>query len=366
MSESTTEIPPRSPLFQRGEAKRVFSGIQPSGNLHLGNYLGAIRRWVDGQGEKENFICVVDLHAVTVYQDPDELRDQTRRLMAFLIASGIDPKGGTGRPGGAPTTTLFVQSHVRAHAEGAWLLNCVTPIGWLERMTQYKMKAKQQESVLTGLMTYPVLQAADILLYSAHEVPVGEDQKQHIELSRDIAQRFNHLYGETLVVPEPKIAEAGARIMALDDPTAKMSKSSAFSRGHAVGMDDEDNEIRRCIRRAVTDSGREIAFSDDPEKAGVNNLLTIYQVLTRQTREQAEADFASARGYGDLKNTVADVVIEALAPIRTRYRELMDDPEELDRLMAIGAERARAVAEPKVEEMKEKMGFIVQRGRTRI
>ncbi len=330
--------------------RRVFSGIQPSGNLHLGNYLGAIRRWVDGQNEKENFICVVDLHAVTVYQDPVELRDQTRKLMAFLLASGIDPEGGT---------TLFVQSHVRAHAEGAWLLNCVTPVGWLERMTQYKMKSQQQESVLTGLMTYPVLQAADILLYSAHEVPVGEDQKQHIELARDIAQRFNHLYGDTLVVPEPKIAEAGARIMALDDPTSKMSKSSAFSRGHAVGMDDEDKEIRHVIKRAVTDSGREIVFSDEPEKAGVNNLLTIYQVLTRQTREQVEADFTSARGYGDLKNAVADVVIEALAPIRMRYRELMGDPAELDRLMAIGAERAAAVAEPKVAEMKEKMGFIV-------
>ncbi len=330
--------------------RRVFSGIQPSGNLHLGNYLGAIRRWVDGQGEKENFICVVDLHAVTVYQNPEELRDQTRKLMAFLLAAGIDPEGGT---------TLFVQSHVRAHAEGAWLLNCVTPVGWLERMTQYKMKAQQQESVLTGLMTYPVLQAADILLYSAHEVPVGEDQKQHIELARDIAQRFNHLYSETLVVPEPSIPEAGARIMALDDPTAKMSKSAAFARGHAVGMADPDDEIRYALRRAVTDSGREIVFSDEPEKAGVNNLLTIYQVLTRKSREQVEADFTTARGYGDLKNTVADVVIEALAPIRERYEHLMADPDELDRLMAIGAERARAVAEPKVAEMKEKMGFIV-------
>ena len=216
--------------MSNSQQRRVFSGIQPSGNLHLGNYLGAIRRWVDGQGEKENFICVVDLHAVTVYQDPEELRDQTRKLMAFLLASGIDPRGGT---------TLFVQSHVRAHAEGAWLLNCVTPVGWLERMTQYKMKAAQQESVLTGLMTYPVLQAADILLYSAHEVPVGEDQKQHIELARDVAQRFNHLYGDTLVVPEPSIAEAGARIMALDDPTAKMSKSIE-GQYHAIRLADDD------------------------------------------------------------------------------------------------------------------------------
>lgn len=329
--------------------RRVFSGIQPSGNLHLGNYLGAIRRWVDGQGEKENFICVVDLHAVTVHQDPAELRDQTRKLMAHLLAAGIDPE----------VTTLFVQSHVRAHAEGAWMLNCVTPVGWLERMTQYKMKSALQESVLTGLLTYPVLQAADILLYGAHEVPVGEDQKQHIELARDIAQRFNHLYGDTLVVPEPSIAVAGARIMALDEPAAKMSKSAAEARGHAVGMNDPDDEIRYALRRAVTDSGREIVFSDAPEKAGVNNLLTIYQVVTRKSREEVEKDFRQARGYGDLKNAVADVVIEALAPIRQRYDELMGDPAELDRLMAIGAEHARSVAEPKVAEMKEKMGFIV-------
>ena len=336
-------------MSDQATSKRVFSGIQPSGNLHLGNYLGAIRRWVDGQGEKENFICVVDLHAITVFQDPEELRDQTRKLTAFLLAAGIDPE----------RTTLFVQSHVRAHAEGAWLLNCVTPVGWLERMVQYKMKAAKQESVLTGLMTYPVLQAADILLYSADEVPVGEDQKQHIELARDIAQRFNHLYGDTLLVPEPKIAEVGARIMGLDDPTAKMSKSSASARGHAVGMTDTDKEIQYALRRAVTDSGREIVFDDSPEKAGVNNLLTIYQVLTRKSREDVEADFRDARGYGDLKKAVAEVVIEAIRPIRARYEELMDDPAELDRLMAIGADRARSVAEPKVAEMKEKMGFIV-------
>ncbi|MEM7583050.1 MAG: tryptophan--tRNA ligase [Acidobacteriota bacterium] len=329
--------------------RRVFSGIQPSGNLHLGNYLGAIKRWVDEQGEKENFICVVDLHAITVHQDPVELRDQTRKLMAFLLAAGIDPE----------RTTLFVQSHVRAHAEGAWLLNCVTPIGWLERMTQYKTKAAKQESVLTGLMTYPVLQAADILLYSAHEVPVGEDQKQHIELSRDIAQRYNRLYGETLVVPEPKIARVGARIMGLDDPTAKMSKSTSSVRGHAVALTDSDAEIRRSIKRAVTDSGREIVFDDSPEKAGVNNLLTIYQVLTGKPQDEVVADFSTARGYGDLKKAVAEVVVEAVAPIRSRYEALMADAQELDRLMAIGAERARAVAEPKVNEMKEKMGFIV-------
>jgi tryptophanyl-tRNA synthetase len=328
--------------------RRVFSGIQPSGNLHLGNYLGAIRRWVDEQHEKENFICVVDLHATTVYQDPEELRRQTRELTAMLLAAGIDPE----------ETTLFVQSHVRAHAEGSWLLSCVTPLGWLQRMTQFKDKSKKQESVMTALLTYPVLQAADILLYDAHEVPVGEDQKQHIELARDIAQRFNSLYGETFVVPEPTIASHGARIMAFDDPTAKMSKS-ATAKGHAVCMTDSDDEIRRTIRRAVTDSGRDVVFSDDPEKAGVLNLLTIYQTVTRKDREAVLADFADARGYGDLKNRVAEVVVETVAPVRERFGHLIEDTGELDRLLKIGAERAREIAEAKVAEIKEKMGFIV-------
>jgi len=330
--------------------KRVFSGIQPSGNLHLGNYLGAIRRWVEGQGEKENFICVVDLHAITVWQDPEDLRRQTRELAAHLLAAGIDPT----------RTTLFVQSHVRAHAEGSWLLSCVTPLGWLQRMTQFKDKAQKQESVMTGLLTYPVLQAADIILYDADEVPVGEDQKQHVELARDVAQRFNHLYGETFVVPEPRIAEVGARIMGFDDPTAKMSKS-ATARGHAVRMTDGDDEIRHTLRRAVTDSDpdRAIVFSDAPEKAGVNNLLTIYQLLTGKSRGEVEADFADARGYGDLKKAVGEVVVEYVRPIRTRFNELMAHADELDRTLAIGAERAREIAERKVVEVKEKMGFSV-------
>jgi tryptophanyl-tRNA synthetase len=328
--------------------KRVFSGIQPSGVLHLGNYLGAIRHWVAGQGEKENFICVVDLHAITVEQKPDDLRAQTRELAAMLLASGIDPE----------QSTLFVQSHVRAHAEGSWLLSCVTPLGWLERMTQYKAKSQLQESVLTSLLTYPVLQAADILFYDADEVPVGEDQKQHIELARDVAQRFNHLYGDTFVVPEPRIAAHGARIMALDDPGSKMSKSGT-GRGHAVWMNDSDDDIRYALRRAVTDSGREIRFSDDPEKAGVNNLLTIYLTATGKDRDQVEADFVDARGYGDLKQRVAEVVVECVRPIRERFRELMGDPAELDRLLAIGARRAREVAEAKMVEVKEKMGFAV-------
>ncbi len=331
--------------------KRVLSGIQPTGQLHLGNYLGAIQQWVAGQDERENFICIVDLHAITLYQDPAELRRHVRQLAAMLLAAGIDPE----------RSTLFVQSHVRAHAEACWFLTCVTPLGWLERMVQYKSKSAAQESVQTGLLTYPVLQAADILLYDADEVPVGEDQKQHVELCRDVAQRFNHLYGETFVVPRPVIAKLGARIMGFDDPTAKMSKS-ALAGGHAVRLTDSDSVIRKTIRRAVTDSGREICFSDDPEKAGVVNLLTIYSKLTGKSPADAEADFAEARGYGDLKNAVADQVIATLAPIRQRYEELIEDSDQLDALLGVGAERARAEAEPKVEVIKERMGFTVPAG----
>ena len=326
--------------------KRVLSGIQPTGSLHLGNYLGAIKHWVDGQDVKENYICIVDLHAITVYQDPGELRENTRRLMALLIACGIDPD----------RSTLFVQSHVRAHAEGCWLLTCVTPLGWLERMTQFKDKALKQETVQAGLLTYPVLQAVDILLYDPDEVPVGEDQKQHVELTRDIAQRFNTLYGETFKLPEPMIPNVAARVMGLDDPTAKMSKSSTNS-GHAIRLDDEGEQIVKAFRRSVTDSGREIVFSDDPKKAGVNNLLGIYRAVTGKSCEAVLADFTAARGYGDFKMRVAEVVIEELAPIRSRYRELIEDPAELDRLMADGAQRAAEQAEAKLARIKERMGF---------
>lgn len=326
--------------------KRVFSGIQPTGSLHLGNYLGAIKQWVAGQDERENYICIVDLHAITIHHDPDELRDRTRRLGALLIACGIDPE----------RTVLFVQSHVRAHAEGCWLLSCVTPLGWLERMTQFKDKAKRQETVGTGLLTYPVLQAVDILLYDADEVPVGADQKQHIELTRDIAQRFNGLYGETFRLPAPVIPKIAARVMGLDDPTTKMSKSVAGS-GHAVRLDDDDRTIRNAFKRAVTDSGREIAFSDDPEKAGVNNLLGIYRAVTGKSEAETLSDFADARGYGDLKSAVAEVVVAELSPIRERFAGLLEDPAELDRLLSRGAERAAARSEPKLAEVKRRMGI---------
>jgi tryptophanyl-tRNA synthetase len=332
-----------------GPARRVFSGIQPSGEVQLGNYLGAIKQWVAGQRDRVNFFCVVDLHAVTVPQDPATLVHQTRSLAAMLLACGIDPK----------LSTLFVQGHVAAHTEGTWLLNCVTPIGWLERMTQYKDKSGKQESISTGLFDYPVLMAADILLYDAHEVPVGEDQKQHVELTRDIAERFNRLYGETFVVPQPVIPEIGARVMGLDDPTVKMSKSYSHIRGHAVRMLDEPKEIERSFMRAVTDSGNEICFSDDPAKAGVNNLLGIYKAVTGKSVTETERDFMFARGYGDLKRRVAEVVIAELTPIRERHEQLMKDPAELDRLLAIGAEQARAYAGPKVEQMKRAMGLTI-------
>ncbi len=334
---------------QSSTRRRVFSGIQPSGGIHIGNYLGAIKGWVARQETQENFFCIVDLHAITVPQDPAVLRDQTRELAAVLFAAGLDPS----------KSTVFIQSHVTEHAEGCWLLNCITPLGWLERMTQYKDKAQKQESILTGLLDYPVLMAADIILYDAHEVPVGEDQKQHVELARDVAQRFNHLFGETFVVPEPVIPEFGARVMGLNDPTVKMSKSESDVRGHMVGVLDDPKEIERSFKRAVTDSGNEIAFSDDPEKAGVNNLLGIYRAVTEKANDEVEADFADARGYGDLKVRVAEVVIEALVPIRERYDALIDDVVELDRLLAQGAEQARAVSGPKVREIKAKMGLVL-------
>lgn len=331
------------------EIKRVFSGVQPSGDPQLGNYLGAFKGWVDRQSEKENFFCVVDLHALTATPDPVQLVSQTRDLAAILFACGLDPQ----------KSTLFVQSHVPAHAEGCWLLNCVTPLGWLERMTQFKDKSEGRGSVSTALLDYPVLMAGDIIFYDAHEVPVGEDQKQHVELARDIANRFNNIYGETFVVPEPVIPDIGGRVMGLNDPMVKMSKSYSHIRGHAVRMLDDPKEIERSFMRAVTDSGNEIRFSEEEEKAGVNNLLGIYKVITGKNEKEVERDFESARGYGDLKKAVAEVVIEELTPIREQYEHLMDDVAELDRLLAIGAEHAASISMPKVREMKEKMGLIV-------
>jgi tryptophanyl-tRNA synthetase len=314
----------------------------------LGNYLGAIRRWAERQEFSENFFCIVDMHAITMPQEPGDLRRQTREVAALYLAAGLDPH----------KSTIFVQSHVRAHAECCWILNCVTPLGWLERMTQFKGKAAQRESVGAGLLDYPVLQAADILLYDADEVPVGEDQKQHVELARDIAQRFNHLYGETFRLPRATVPASGARIRAFNDPMKKMSKSEAHVPGHAVRLLDGADEIRSVIQRAVTDKGREIMFSDAPEKAGVNNLLEIYELLTQQGRPTIVEHFAG-RGYAVLKREVAELVIEALRPVRERYHTLVGNEAELDAILAKGAESARSVAEPKIQSIKHKVGFLM-------
>jgi tryptophanyl-tRNA synthetase len=266
----------------------------------------------------------------------------------MLFACGLDPN----------ISTIFIQSQVRAHAEACWLLNCVTPLGWLERMTQYKDKKDKLNSISAALLDYPVLQAGDIILYDANEVPIGEDQKQHVELSRDIAQRFNNLFGETFVLPEPVVLDIGARVMNLSNPLSKMSKSFQENDGGVVGLLDSDAEIIKTIKRAVTDSGNEIKFSEDKDKAGVNNLLGIYKVITGKSVENVEKDFEGTKGYGVLKEKVGEIVVDTISPIRAKYQEFMSDPVELDRLLEIGAENARSISEPKVMEMKNKMGFI--------
>lgn len=325
----------------------MFSGIQPTGKLHLGNYLGALRQWAANQSRYDSIFCIVDLHALTVPEavQPDALSGKIREAAALVLASGVDPS----------RSALFVQSDVPAHAELAWLLNCVTPLGWLERMTQYKAKAAAMETVSTALLNYPVLQAADILLYRTDLVPVGEDQKQHVELARDVAQRFHHLFGEVFVVPEPLIREDGARIMGLDDPTVKMSKNVGAGRaGHAIGLTDTPEAIRKIIGRAVTDSGTEVR----PAEAGpgVANLLAIYAGVTEESWDAVAARF-DGKGYGHLKRAVADAVIAALEPLRTRYSALMADPGSLERLLADGAEQVRPLARLTLDRVKELMGL---------
>ncbi len=325
--------------------KRVFSGIQPSGNLHIGNYTGALRNWVRQQDERDCFFCIVDLHAITVPQEPAVLRQGIREVALLYLACGIDPA----------RVTMFVQSHRPEHAQLCWILDCVTPVGWLERMTQYKSKAAAQASVSAGLLAYPVLQAADILLYQADYVPVGEDQRQHVELARDIAGRFNRLFGETFVMPQVELPAVGARIKGLDDPTAKMSKSVAGHKaGHALRLLDPPDVLRKTIGRAVTDSGREIRFN--PERLGVTNLLTIYQLCTGQTQAAIESQF-EGQGYAGLKRAVADAVIEYLRPIRERYSELEAEPGYIDEVLRQGAERAGPVAAETLEMVTERVGL---------
>jgi tryptophanyl-tRNA synthetase len=329
--------------------QRVLSGIQPSGNLTVGNYLGALRQWVAEQDNYDCYFCIVDLHAITLPQDANQLRAKTREVAAIYLAAGLDPA----------KAAIFVQSHVSAHTELSWILTCFTPVGWLSRMTQFKDKSakQQQDSISTGLMSYPILMAADILLYQTHAVPVGEDQRQHLEFTRDLAQRFNHLYGDIFTLPEAMIPKEGARVMGLDAPLTKMSKSEA-SEYHAVYLLDSPDVIRKKFSRAVTDSGREIKFSNDPEKAGVNNLLTIYQAFNMTSREDTEAHFAGARGYGDLKKMVGEEVVARLKPLQERYHQIMDEPGYLDEVLAEGAERACETAEKTLKIVRNAVGFL--------
>jgi tryptophanyl-tRNA synthetase len=325
--------------------RRVFSGIQPSGTSHLGTYLGALKNWVALQDEYESYFCIVDLHAITVPQDPKVLRANVREMAAIFIAVGLDPE----------RAVIFRQSRVSGHAELAWLLNCIAKVGELSRMTQFKDKSQRggAESASVGLYDYPVLQAADILLYNAHLVPVGEDQRQHLELTRTLARRFNGLYGETFVVPEPIILETGARVMALDDPTKKMSKSSPTPAGY-VALFDEPDVIRRKIRRAKTDSGTAILAS--PDKPAIANLLGIYAAMSGRPVPEIEAEY-EGKGYGDFKKDLAEVVVEGLLPIRERALELLDDPRELDELLEAGAERAKKTASATLRRAWARLGL---------
>jgi tryptophanyl-tRNA synthetase len=326
--------------------KRVFSGVQPSGKLHLGNYLGALTQWVRLQQDFECIFCVVDLHALTIPEavEPKALRQKTREVAAIYIAAGIDPDRGA----------VFRQSDVKQHTELTWVLNCTTPLGWLERMTQFKTKGSRRETVGTGLLDYPVLQACDILLYDTHYVPVGEDQKQHIELTRDIAQRFNTLFGEVFVLPAVMLPKAGARVMGFDDPTAKMSKSVGVTHPrHAVGILDSAKDIKKTIMSAVTDSGSELR----PEHAspGVRNLTTILEALTGESQASIVERF-QGKGYGYLKQEVLDATMSAITPIQKRYAELAGDETEIERVLARSADKVRPRAEATMKRVREAVG----------
>jgi tryptophanyl-tRNA synthetase len=324
--------------------KRVFSGIQPTGNIHIGNYLGAIRPWVTSQAEFDNMFCVADLHAITIPQEPRTLKSKIREVAGLLFAAGIDPK----------LSAVFVQSHMRAHAELAWILDCCIPLGWMQRMTQFKQKSPQQKAQASvGLFNYPALMAADILLYQTDLVPVGEDQTQHLELTRDVAQRFNAIYGETFTVPEPVVPELGARIMGLDDPTKKMSKSERRP-GHAIYLLDSPDAIRAKVLRAVTDSQRWIRF--DETRPGMYNLLVIYELFSGLSRPDIEAQFAG-KGYGDFKRELAEVIIEGLRPVQSRHRALMAEATHIDALLAEGAARVRPIAEQTSAIVRDKIGL---------
>ena len=330
---------------------RLFSGMQPSADsLHLGNYIGALLQWKELQTTHDAIFCIVDLHAITVAQDPAALRENTRRTAAQYIAAGIDPK----------VSTLFVQSHVAAHPQLAWVLNTITGFGEASRMTQFKDKAAKQgaDAASVGLFAYPTLMAADILLYNAVAVPVGDDQKQHVELTRDLANRFNTRFGPTFAMPEPLILRETARIYDLQNPSSKMSKSAESTSG-VVWLLDEPSVTAKKIRSAVTDAGREVRY-DVAEKPGVSNLLTIFAVLTDRSIASLEADY-DGRGYGDFKKDLAEVVVETFAPVRARTLELLDDPAELDRVLAANADRAAAIADRTLATVYDRVGLLPKR-----
>jgi tryptophanyl-tRNA synthetase len=322
--------------------KRILSGAQPTGELHIGNYLGALKNWVALQHEYESFFCIVNLHALTLPQNPEVLKRKTLDLARIYLAAGIDPQ----------VSTIFIQSDVAEHAELAWILNCVARMGELERMTQFKDKSKgNRERASVGLFTYPVLMASDILLYQTDLVPVGQDQKQHLELTRDLAERFNRDFGETFRIPEPFIPPVGAKIQSLQDPLKKMSKSDENLNGSIFLLDDADT-ITKKFKRAVTDSGTEIRFDDT--RPAINNLLTIYHLVTDKTIEECEANFAG-KGYGHFKTELAEAVVEFLRPFQAKVKDYSD--AELKKILKDGAEKARSVARPTLLDAYEKMGI---------
>lgn len=324
--------------------KRIFSGVQPSGNLHLGNYLGAIKNWVKLQDEYDSIFCVVDLHAITVPQDPEELRKKTIEVAKIYLAVGIDPK----------KSSIFIQSHVPEHTELTWILNTITKVAELEKMTQFKDKTQKNiEGTAVGLFDYPVLMAADILLYDTNLVPVGEDQLQHIEITRTLANRFNKKFGETFVIPEPFITKESARIMGLDDPSKKMSKSAA-SEYNYITLTDNAETVRRKIKKAVTDSGTEIVYSDS--RPALQNMINIYSLLADITPKEIEEKY-KGKGYSDFKADLVDVINNFLAPFQARMNELTD--EKVLEILKAGADKVRPLAKAKLEEAKKKVGFIL-------
>jgi tryptophanyl-tRNA synthetase len=325
-------------------AVRIFSGIQPTGAKHFGNYSGGFRQYAATQERGDTFFCIVDLHSITVEYEPDDLRERTLDLASMLFATGLDPE----------RSTVFAQSHVTAHAEAAWLLSAVASYGQLGRMTQFKEKGERQTFVSAGLFTYPVLMAGDILLYQTDAVPIGDDQRQHLELARDLAERFNARFGETFTVPDGIYPEIGARIMDLQEPSRKMSTTGGTAQGTVLLLDPPDT-VRKKVRSAVTDSGTEVRRGDD--KPGITNLIDILSVATGDTPEAIEARYDGS-GYGPFKADVAEALVAVLQPIQSRYEELRSDPAELGRLLAVGADKARTASAPTLQAMYERMGFV--------